>query len=64
MVKKMLGINPGKSGKLDPCSPELDKVSAAIRRDIVESTSVARAPNEQCNQEKSTIVSKPIEQST
>ena len=40
MVKKMLGLNPGKSGKLDPCSPELDKVSAAIRRDAVESTSV------------------------
>jgi hypothetical protein len=63
MVKKMVGLNPRKTGKLNPFSLELDKVSAAIKRDTGESTSAARALNEQCNQEKSTIVSKPTEQS-
>lgn len=64
MVKKMVGLNPGKSGKLNPFSPVLDKVSAAMKQDTVEPTSAARVLNEQCNQEKSTIVSKPTEQST
>ena len=63
MVKKMVGLYPGKSGQLSSSSPELHKVSDAMTRDVAESEGSARPIIKQRNQQKFAIVTKPTEQS-
>lgn len=63
MVKKIVVPNFGQSGQLDPSSPKVDKVTAAMKGDVAGPTSSARAIIEQSDQDKFAIVSKPTESS-